>query len=248
MSGCDWVWYHVNCLGHDTSVRQYYKSEHWAPCRNQTPSWYDWKIVESDVKPKQTTTMVDQYAHTINRYCSTAVLSCWGVGRGAYAVMTLSIGTDRQAHKAHLDQSSPIRVHTVCHSVCILLTYYSIVKSYEPPPDKTNKMTCGPSKTQISLGIRPVWSESSLYTQWIAKDHAFLMRTVKTLIRLGGCKQCGHGGCPGWSESSLDARDFVMHRLILFKFYMNYRTYFKCPRLFCSIVKIPRIWKPNKLL
>ena len=25
---CDWVWYHVKCLGHDTSVRQHYKSEH----------------------------------------------------------------------------------------------------------------------------------------------------------------------------------------------------------------------------
>ena len=46
---CDWVWYHVKCLGHDTSVRQHYKSE-------QTPSWYDWKTVESDVKPEQTTT------------------------------------------------------------------------------------------------------------------------------------------------------------------------------------------------
>ena len=43
-------------LCHDTSVRQHYKNEHWAPCRNQTPSWYDWKIVESDVKPEQTTT------------------------------------------------------------------------------------------------------------------------------------------------------------------------------------------------
>ena len=31
-----------------------FKSEHWAPCRNQTPSWYDWKIVESNVKPEQT--------------------------------------------------------------------------------------------------------------------------------------------------------------------------------------------------
>ena len=33
---------------------------------------------------------------------------------------------------------------------------------YEPPYDKTNKMTVRPAKTQISLGIRPVWSESSL--------------------------------------------------------------------------------------
>ena len=32
----------------------------------------------------------------------------------------------------------------------------------EPPRDKTNKMNVRPAKTQISLGIRPVWSESSL--------------------------------------------------------------------------------------
>ena len=32
--------------------------EHWAPYRNQTPSWYDWKIVESNVKPKQTKTFL----------------------------------------------------------------------------------------------------------------------------------------------------------------------------------------------
>ena len=32
----------------------------------------------------------------------------------------------------------------------------------EPSHDKTNKMTVRPAKTQISLGIRPVWSESSL--------------------------------------------------------------------------------------
>ena len=33
---------------------------------------------------------------------------------------------------------------------------------FEPPHDKTNKMHVRPAKTQISLGIRPVWSESSL--------------------------------------------------------------------------------------
>ena len=31
-----------------------------------------------------------------------------------------------------------------------------------------------PPKTQISLGIRPVWSESSLCPQWVAKDPSFL--------------------------------------------------------------------------
>ena len=31
-----------------------------------------------------------------------------------------------------------------------------------------------PAKTQISLGIRPVWSESLLCVQWVAKDPGFL--------------------------------------------------------------------------
>ena len=31
-----------------------------------------------------------------------------------------------------------------------------------------------PAKTQISLGIRPVWSESSLCAQWVAKNQSFL--------------------------------------------------------------------------
>ena len=31
-----------------------------------------------------------------------------------------------------------------------------------------------PAKTQISLGIRPVWSESSLCAQWVVKDPSFL--------------------------------------------------------------------------
>ena len=46
--------------------------------------------------------------------------------------------------------------------------------SYEPPHDKTNKMTVRPAKTQISLGICPVWSEPSLCAQWVAKDPSFL--------------------------------------------------------------------------
>ena len=33
---------------------------------------------------------------------------------------------------------------------------------YEPRHDKTNRMSVRPAKTQISLGICPVWSESSL--------------------------------------------------------------------------------------
>ena len=42
-----------------------------------------------------------------------------------------------------------------------------------PPHDKTNKMTVHPVKTQIGLGIRPVY-QSSLCAQWVAKDPSFL--------------------------------------------------------------------------
>ena len=44
----------------------------------------------------------------------------------------------------------------------------------EPRHDKTNKMNVRPAKTQISLGICPVLSESSLCAQWVVKDPRFL--------------------------------------------------------------------------
>ena len=47
-------------------------------------------------------------------------------------------------------------------------------KSFEPPHDKTNKMSVRPAKTHTSLGIRPVWSESLLCAQWVAKYPGFL--------------------------------------------------------------------------
>ena len=65
---------------------------------------------------------------------------------------------------------------------------------YEPPHVKTNKMTMRPAKTQISLGIRPVWSVLAVcMTNAFGGELpiAYIERTAKTLIRLGGC--------PGWS-------------------------------------------------
>ena len=55
---------------------------------------------------------------------------------------------------------------------------------FEPAHDKNQQNDVRPAKTQISLGIRPVWSESSLCAQWVAKDEGFFMRTWKTLTRL----------------------------------------------------------------
>ena len=52
--------------------------------------------------------------------------------------------------------------------------FYNSNLWHEPRHDKTNKMSVRPAKTQISLGMRPVWSESSLCAHWVAKDPTFL--------------------------------------------------------------------------
>ena len=49
-----------------------------------------------------------------------------------------------------------------------------LVNIYESAHDKISKWHVRRAKTQISLGIRPVWSESSLCAQWVAKDPNFL--------------------------------------------------------------------------
>ena len=71
---------------------------------------------------------------------------------------------------------------------------------YEPRHDKTNKMSVRPAKIQISLGIRPVWSESSLCAQWVAKDPSFL-----------------HADCEDSDQTGRPTHfvGFVMSRLIL---------------------------------
>ena len=66
---------------------------------------------------------------------------------------------------------------------------------------KPIKWPVHPAKNQISLGIRPVWSDSSLWPQWVADDASFLHADSE------GSDQT-QGTCPGWSESSLDARSF----------------------------------------
>ena len=81
---------------------------------------------------------------------------------------------------------------------------------------KPTKWHVRSAKTQISLGIRPVWWASAQSDRSLRCPHEetlgpqlHIERTAETLIRLGGC--------PGWSESSLGAQSFcgfVMRRLI----------------------------------
>ena len=84
-------WY-VRCLGHDTSVSQHYKSEHWAPCCSWTPSWYDLKIVGSDVKPEQT---------NHSEFCLNLLMPSRPVGATSWQSLLLSYankGADQPAH------------------------------------------------------------------------------------------------------------------------------------------------------
>ena len=50
----------------------------------------------------------------------------------------------------------------------------SMQQDTEPWHDNTNKISVRQAKTQVSLGFRPVWTESSLCAQWVAKDPRFL--------------------------------------------------------------------------
>ena len=44
---------------------------------------------------------------------------------------------------------------------------------------KPTKWPVRSAKTQIGLGIRPVWSESSLCAQWVAKDLSSLHADIE---------------------------------------------------------------------
>ena len=65
---------------------------------------------------------------------------------------------------------------------------------YEPSHEKTNNMTCAPSEDSD----QPGHPRSLIRVFTVCSVSGSFMRTVKTLIRLRGC--------PGWSESSLDAQ------------------------------------------
>ena len=69
---------------------------------------------------------------------------------------------DRLVFKQSNELRLLTRSYTDCHHPPVSFG------DYEPPHDKTNKR----SKTQISLGIRPVWSVFA--AQWVAKDLSFL--------------------------------------------------------------------------
>ena len=103
--------------------------------------------------------------------------------------------------------------------------------TYEPRHDKTNKVTVRPAKIQISLGIRPVWSESSLCVHWVAKDARFLHADSEDSDQTGRMPRLAQADLSlRWVHSHFVG--FVMSRLsytvdgvIL---YLLYRTVLSC--------------------
>ena len=78
-------------------------------------------------------------------------------------------------------------------SVVLLEQAQLLLLLYEPRHDRTNKMSVRPAKTQISLGIRLVWSESSLSawrkllslaTHWVHSEDSDQSRWMPRLIRV----------------------------------------------------------------
>ena len=65
---------------------------------------------------------------------------------------------------SHINETEIKSARPYCSSVILstCVWYIWINTVHELRHDKTNKMSVRPAKTQISLGIRPVWSESSL--------------------------------------------------------------------------------------
>ena len=94
------------------------------------------------------------------------------------------------------------------------LSVQKVATVIEPRHDKTNKMSVRPAKTQISLGIHPVWSESSLST-W---------RKLGSLATY-------------WAHSEGSDQTGRMPRLICLRWVHSHFVGFVMPRLnlFCSL-------------
>ena len=72
---------------------------------------------------------------------------------------------------------------------------------------KPRKWHVRPAKTQISLCMRPVWSESSVCAQWVAEDPILLHADSEDSDQTGRIRL---GGCPGWFESLLGAHAILL--------------------------------------
>ena len=129
---------------------------------------------------------------------------------GAHAILLVLSwgGSNASEHNCYIVDPDH-RLHQV-----LTASYSSWVKCiFEPRHDKTNKVSVRPAKTQISLGIHPVWSVFAVCMKK-AKVLSYPLSAQRRLIRLGRC--------PGWPEPLLGAHSLcwfchvAAHFLFLF--------------------------------
>ena len=117
---------------------------------------------------------------------------------------------------------------------------YIHVMLFELPHDKTNKMSVRPAKTQISLGIRPVWSAYSLCAKWVAKGPMFSSYGQRRLWSDRADAQADLS--LRWAHDHIAG--FVMRRLIYFvhneciltRLRFKYTTKFSLPKIACPAI------------
>ena len=86
----------------------------------------------------------------------------WVRGRHTHTVIQVWKREKKNKNKKKTTNIETVRIPTNKRSYSEFRLDSMDNKTNEPRHDKTNKISVRPAKTQISLGIRPVWSESSL--------------------------------------------------------------------------------------
>ena len=119
-----------------------------------------------------------------------------------FITVCLMINEKEQLNESIISVNIDVRIQDLHKATTVYVWKRSSKIVFEPPHDKTNKMTVRPAKTPISLCIRPVWSESSLSAWRKLGSLATHWAQAKTLIRLGGC--------PGWSSLGAQATLLVL--------------------------------------
>ena len=133
---------------------------------------------------------------------------CWGWSESSLGAHAILLGLSWGGLKCVCSWT--------CHHICAFVLRIVCTRKYEPRHDKTNEVTVRPAKTQISLGIRPVWSESSLCAQWVVKNPSLLHADSEDSDQSLAVPSMGN-----WGQSDQSLRwahshfvGFVMSRLI----------------------------------
>ena len=91
--------------------------------------------------------------------------------------------------RTDLDFKISVGLLLITHHVCFLYLSHSMKKT-------TNDLFV---QQILSLGIRPVWSEFSLWVEWVVKDQMFLQAEAKTdqtwYVSKLTCKQSEYINC-----------------------------------------------------